>query len=144
MRGTPETMQSLTTYNNNENITEQVGKELLENTKKLMDSIDRWSVIADTGIGFAKTANHNVELMKNGQEFKNVMGGVPCLLGTSRKSWMKFAGVSDRDWGTAGAVAVALCKGGVDIVRVHEPRIADTVKACDFIVRRTDSYMTRQ
>lgn len=139
MRGTPQTMQSMTGYGR-EGVTRTSANELKHHIDEAMAcGIRRWSIIADAGIGFAKTAEQSVELLRNGKQFRSLVGEFPVLLGVSRKSWMKSAVkdyVHGRDWGTAGAVATAVALGGVDMVRVHDPRVADAVRTSDIICRK--------
>ncbi len=77
-------------------------------------------IIIDPGIGFGKTAEHNLEIINRLEEFRQL--GRPVLVGPSRKS---FIGAilgrepEDRLWGTAGAAAAAVLRGA-DIVRVHD------------------------
>lgn len=124
MRGTPETMNSLTSYP--EGIIEGVSKELLERVREAEAAgIRRWRIILDPGIGFAKTQEQNLELLRRFDELREYPGleGFPWLVGTSRKAFIgKITGVQeakDRVWGTAAAVTVAI-QGGADIVRVHD------------------------
>jgi dihydropteroate synthase len=93
--------------------------------------------IVDPGIGFGKTVEHNLELLRHLQQFSGL--GVPILVGTSRKSTVaKVTGaeaIADRVYGTAATVALAVA-GGADIVRVHDVReMAMVVRMTDAIVR---------
>jgi dihydropteroate synthase len=77
-------------------------------------------VIVDPGIGFGKTAEQNVEVLRRLGELRDL--GQPILVGTSRKSFLeKIFGLAlgDRLFGTAASVAAAVLKGA-DIVRVHD------------------------
>lgn len=96
-------------------------------------------VILDPGIGFGKTQEENLTVLKSLREFKNIDGEeIILLLGVSRKSVIgHFTGfeVSDRDEAT-GAICVSAILQGVDIVRVHNVEIiskmckmADVLKA---------------
>jgi len=95
------------------------------------------NVILDPGIGFGKTADHNLELL--GALDRLVGLGFPTLLGTSRKSTIgKLTGkpVTDRVFGTAATVALAAA-AGIDIVRVHDVEPArDVIAVTDAIVRK--------
>ena len=95
------------------------------------------NVILDPGIGFGKTADHNLELL--GALDRLVALGFPTLLGTSRKSTLgKLTGkpVTDRVYGTAATVALAAA-AGIDIVRVHDVgAVHDVVAVSDAIVRK--------
>ncbi|KAI8938403.1 hypothetical protein NX059_004298 [Plenodomus lindquistii] len=124
MRGTPETMNKLTSYP--DGVVETVGRELLERVRTAEAAgIRRWRIILDPGIGFAKTQEQNLELLRRQADLRNFPGleGLPWLVGTSRK---RFIGnvtgaqkASERVWGTAAAITAAI-QGGADIVRVHD------------------------
>lgn len=78
-------------------------------------------IILDPGLGFAKTASHNLALL-NGLE-KIVALGYPVLIGASRKSFIgKILDkpVEEREVGTLAVTAIAVMKGAA-IIRVHEP-----------------------
>ena len=94
-------------------------------------------IILDPGIGFGKTADHNIEMLAG---LKNLTAlGFPVLLATSRKSTIgKLTGrpAYERVFGTAATVALGI-EAGVDIVRVHDvAEIIDTVRVADAIVRQ--------
>ncbi|HYN63181.1 MAG TPA: dihydropteroate synthase [Candidatus Limnocylindrales bacterium] len=96
-------------------------------------------LIVDPGIGFGKTPEHSVELLHRLGELKQALGGLPMLVGTSRKRFigelLGSAPPQDRLEGTAATVALAIA-GGADIVRVHDlPPMMRTVKVTDGIVR---------
>jgi len=93
-------------------------------------------IIIDPGIGFGKTVEHNLEIIKRLNEFTGFEK--PILLGPSRKSFIgKILGdlpVTERLEGTAAAVAVGIFNGA-NIIRVHDvkemvkvARIADGIK----------------
>ena len=93
------------------------------------------NIIIDPGIGFGKTADHNLELLRRLPELKPL--GYPMLLGVSRKSTIgRILDLpeSDRLEGTAAAVAMSIA-GGADIVRVHD------VKAMVRVARMTDAIV---
>ncbi|MGI6650003.1 MAG: dihydropteroate synthase [Bacillota bacterium] len=98
--------------------------------------IDPAKIILDPGIGFGKTLEHNLEVMKRLPELRNL--GKPLLLGTSRKSMIGQvldAPVDQRDMGTAATVVLGIA-AGVDIVRVHDVRqIKPALRMADAIVR---------
>jgi dihydropteroate synthase len=88
--------------------------------------VARDHVIVDPGIGFGKTPENNIEIMRRLDEFAHALP-YPLLIGTSRKSFIgKITGlpVERRVFGTAASVALAVFKGA-DIVRVHD--VADMV-----------------
>jgi len=85
-----------------------------------------WQVVLDPGIGFGKTAEHNLELIANLPVLAEL--GAPLLLGASRKSFIgqvSGAAVGDRLAGGLAAVAWA-ARAKVAIVRVHD--VAETVQ----------------
>jgi dihydropteroate synthase len=95
------------------------------------------SIIVDPGIGFGKTADHNVELLSRLEEVAARLPH-PLLIGTSRKSFIgKITGlpVEERAFGTAASVALAIA-AGADIVRVHDVReMMAVVDVADAICR---------
>jgi dihydropteroate synthase len=98
--------------------------------------INATNIILDPGIGFGKTAEHNLLVM---QGFKRLVElGFPTLIGPSRKSFIgKITGqsVENRVHGTAATISLAIA-AGVDIVRVHDVQsMLDVVKMTDAIVR---------
>jgi dihydropteroate synthase len=102
--------------------------------------VPRDRLIVDPGIGFGKGTEENLELLHRLAELKSAVGGLPILIGTSRKRFLgellDGAGPDDRVEGTAASVAVAIASG-VDIVRVHDVRaVARTRRVADAIVRR--------
>ena len=94
------------------------------------------NIIVDPGIGFGKTADHNLELLRRLPEVKAL--GFPVLLGVSRKSTIGRIldlPADDRVEGTAAAVALGIA-GGADLVRVHEVKeMARVARMADAIVR---------
>jgi 2-amino-4-hydroxy-6-hydroxymethyldihydropteridine diphosphokinase/dihydropteroate synthase len=140
MRGTPETMNKLAKYP--DGVIETVGQELLERVQAAETAgIRRWRIILDPGIGFAKTKEHNLELLRRLDELRCYPGlhGLPWLVGTSRKAFVgRITGVTeakDRTWGTAAAVTAAI-QGGADIIRVHDvEEMAQVAKMADAVWR---------
>jgi 2-amino-4-hydroxy-6-hydroxymethyldihydropteridine diphosphokinase/dihydropteroate synthase len=125
MRGTPQTMNSLTNYSP-DGVIPTIAKELLERVAAAEEAgIRRWRIILDPGIGFAKTSQQNLEILRRFDELRDWPGlrGLPWLVGSSRKNFIgKITGVEQankRTWGTAATVAAAV-QGGADIVRVHD------------------------
>lgn len=98
--------------------------------------VPRENIILDPGIGFGKTAEHNLEIMRRLPEFLSL--GFPLLLGTSRKSTIGLVldlPVEQRLEGTAATVALSVA-GGADIVRVHDVKaMARVCRMSDAIVR---------
>ena len=94
-------------------------------------------IAIDPGIGFGKTLEHNLELIKNLSAFKTIKA--PLLLGVSRKSFIgklcDLPNPSDRLLGTIAACNAGIA-GGADILRVHDPKeIAETCQVSDAIFR---------
>ncbi len=94
------------------------------------------NIILDPGIGFAKTAENNIEVMNNLEKF--VQLGYPILLGTSRKAFIGQAldlPVEQRMEGTGATVCLGMTKG-VQIVRVHDVKeIARMVRMMDTMLK---------
>ncbi|MHC4574181.1 MAG: dihydropteroate synthase, partial [Planctomycetota bacterium] len=87
-------------------------------------------IFIDPGIGFGKTLEHNIELLRNIDRF--VGSGYRVLVGTSRKSFIgKITGKekpADRIFGTAATVALCV-SANVSIIRVHDvAEMVDVVK----------------
>ena len=133
MQGEPKTMQAEPKY---DDIVSEVLSFLLEKTKAAqMAGIDKDKIFIDPGIGFGKTGEHNLLLLKNIDRF--VSSGYRVLLGTSRKKFIgDLTGRKDpaqRVFGTAATVALAVA-AGVSIVRVHDvAAMADVVKVAKAI-----------
>ena len=107
------------------NVVQEVREELLVQVDKLVAlGVEKSKICIDPGIGFGKTAQDNIELMKSVDAFLN--DGYPVLIGTSRKSYIgKMPGLENSDrlipTVTAGIVAAL---GGASIIRVHDVREA--------------------
>ena len=128
MKGMPKTMQNQAVYSD---VVQEVKEFLLERAHKAERfGINRKMIFIDPGIGFGKTAEHNLVLLKHLDEF--VSTGYRVLLGTSRKRFIgQITGKdtpADRIFGTAATVAIA-ANVGVSIVRVHDVApIVDVIK----------------
>lgn len=117
--GTPQTMQSDPTY-------DDVVGEVTEFLKQRMDAaetagIPQERICLDPGIGFGKTAEHNLLLMKAVRQIREQLQR-PLLIGHSRKRFLaKLLGrpLEERLAGTTG-VSIALAENGADILRVHD------------------------
>ncbi len=94
------------------------------------------NIIVDPGMGFGKTAEQNLEILRRLGEFETL--GLPLLVGMSRKSTIGYVlglPVEDRVEGTAATVALSIA-GGADIVRVHDVReMARVARMTDAVVR---------
>ena len=94
------------------------------------------NVILDPGMGFGKTAEQNLELLRRLDELRTL--GRPLLVGISRKSTIGYVldlPVEERVEGTAATVALSIA-GGADIVRVHDVKeMVRVARMSDAIVR---------
>jgi dihydropteroate synthase len=82
--------------------------------------IDKDKIIIDPGIGFGKTLEHNLEILKRLREFKVL--GKPILIGTSRKAFIgKILNVPEqaRIFGSV-ASSILASEYGADIIRAHD------------------------
>lgn len=132
MRGNPRTMKTLTDYSPL-GLIPTIAKELRERVAEAEAAgIYKWRIILDPGIGFAKTGEQNLEILRNLKELKNSDGlrGFPWLVGASRKRFVGSVTKVDvpekRVVGSVVAVAAAI-QGGADIVRVHD--VKESVEA---------------
>jgi dihydropteroate synthase len=118
--GTPQTMHADTTY---VDLIGEVVHSLRESIQQaLLDGVESERIAIDPGIGFAKVAAQNMEILRRLSEFTTL--GLPLLVGTSRKSFIgKALGrePGDRLHGTAATVALAV-SSGAHILRVHDVR----------------------
>ena len=135
IKGTPQTMQSLTNY---QNLIVEI-KDFLEQqiNKAIAYKIRPSNIIIDPGIGFAKNVSQNLQLIQQLAQFKTLNS--PILIGVSRKSFIgKITGRNnpkDRVWGTAAACCGAIANGA-DIIRVHDvSSMYDVAKVADAIWR---------
>lgn len=123
MQGTPATMQAAPTY---EDVVTEVGAFLAERGKQASDAGIR-EVFVDPGIGFGKTFEHNLALLRNLGVV--VALGYPVVIGTSRKRFLgELTGGADVDDRLEGSLATAVqaALAGVAVVRVHD--VAETVQ----------------
>jgi dihydropteroate synthase len=107
--------------------------------------IPREAILLDPGIGFGKTPEHNIEVLRELRRLPSL--GFPTLLGTSRKSTIgKLTGRTqpqERLFGTAATTALAVA-ARIDVVRVHDvAETRDVISVADAIERnwRPDSWM---
>ncbi|MDA9619968.1 dihydropteroate synthase [Alphaproteobacteria bacterium] len=118
-QGVPEIMQNNPQYSH---ILLDIYDYLESRIKMCIDAgIDKNKIIADPGIGFGKTVDHNLEILNGLSIFHGL--GVPLLVGTSRKSFIgKITGEKVAENRVSGSIAaMLLClEQGVQIVRVHD------------------------
>jgi dihydropteroate synthase len=135
MQGTPATMQAEPKY---DDVVVEVLGFLLERAKRAEGfGIDKSKIFIDPGIGFGKTLEHNLLLLKNLDKF--VLSGYRVCVGTSRKSFIgKITGKekpAERIFGTAATVALCVA-AGVSVVRVHDvAEMVDVAKVINAINR---------
>jgi len=116
MQKVPKNMQENPQY---ENVVEEIisfFKERIKLAKE--DGITK--IILDPGIGFGKTLEHNLEIIKNLEKFTKL--GCPVLIGVSRKSFIgeiTNCTVNERLSGTIAVNSIAI-NSGVKIIRVHD------------------------
>ncbi|KAL8270892.1 hypothetical protein Esti_005186 [Eimeria stiedai] len=140
-RGTPKTMNSLANY---DDVVEEVASHLTQRANRLMQlGLPRWRLVLDPGLGFAKTAQQNLEILKRLADLRAMLPpGIPLLIGHSRKRCLscfsrslligaaiqehgqregkeKEEEMEDRD--IAGLAVACWCAQSacVDILRVH-------------------------
>jgi dihydropteroate synthase len=116
MQGSPVSMQINPSYNE---VVSDVYRSL-ESKVNTARSLGVNKIIIDVGIGFGKTYEQNIELLRHQSQFKKL--GTELLLGISRKSFIgKMLGIdapSERDLPTL-AIHAILLNHGIDIIRVH-------------------------
>ena len=126
MRGTPQTMTGLARYTD---VVAEVKAELSARIDAALQAgIRRDSIIIDPGIGFAKSAEQNVQLLRRLAEFAAF--DLPILVGVSRKSFIGvYGGQADPLQRVSGSIAAALfaVTQGANILRVHD--VAETRQA---------------
>ena len=134
MKGEPKNMQQNPAY---KDVVKEIKEFFRDRINKARDyGID--NIIIDPGIGFGKTAGHNLQILKRLNEFKDF--GCPILVGPSRKSFIgNITGLAanERLEGTLAAISIAILNGA-DIIRVHDVKeckraaqIADAIRCAD-------------
>ena len=133
MRGTPQNMQENPTY---KSVMGEIISFLRERLQLARSKgIKMENILVDPGIGFGKTVQHNLEILRKLVELKSL--GCPVVVGTSRKSFIGHTldlPVEERLEGTAATVALSVANGA-NIVRVHD------VKEMVRVVRMTDAIL---
>ena len=118
IQGTPRTMQAEPHY---DDVVGEICEYFAERLATLEQAgIAPERIVLDPGIGFGKTAQHNLEILSNVSAFQAL--GRPVLIGHSRKRFLKKLiqrEVDERLFGTVG-VTLALARQHVDLVRVHD------------------------
>jgi dihydropteroate synthase len=123
MQGTPQTMASLTNYNN-------LVKDVMDYFHTRMAdllALGATDIVLDPGFGFAKTTEQNFTLLQHLSCFK--MAGKPLLVGLSRKSmvWKTLQANAEQSLNGTTALNTAALLNGADMVRVHDVKEAAEV-----------------
>lgn len=136
IKGTPQTMQQNPVY---DDVVAEVRTMLHTHARRALEvGIPQKRIWLDPGIGFGKTVEHNLQLLRGLPELRAL--GFPVLVGTSRKSFIGhiLGGLppEERLEGTLATLALAVA-WGADIVRVHDVKAAvRAVKVADALCRR--------
>ena len=132
--GTPRTMQEDPRY---ADVVEEVRAALgAAASRAIAAGVEREKIVIDPGIGFGKTVDHNLTLLRRLNELRVL--GYPVLVGTSRKSFLgKVTGrpTGERGVATAASVAIIAAAGSADLVRVHDVEAARDAAAVGDAVR---------
>jgi dihydropteroate synthase len=133
MQGTPQTMQAEPCYNN---VLREVQDFLTTQVHFAIEAgVERGNIIIDPGIGFGKTLDHNLTLLRGLPVLASM--GQPLLVGASRKTFIgKILGVEpEQRLEGSLAAAIAAVFGGAHILRVHDVketrkaiRVADAIR----------------
>jgi dihydropteroate synthase len=137
MLGTPRTMQDDPRY---EDVVDDVKAFLAERVEHAVTAgVDEDRIWIDPGIGFGKTVEHNLELLRRLGELRDL--GRPILIGASRKRFIGAITGRAEDQRIGGTVAASILalERGADAVRVHDVReIREAMTTADAITRRID------
>ena len=133
MQGTPQTMQDDPQY---ADVTTEVHEYLQGRLDQLIEQgIEQSRICLDPGIGFGKSHQHNLQLLKSCHQFHAL--GAPLLVGHSRKGFIAHV-LNDRECertsGTIGT-SIALALQGVQILRVHD--VAEVQRALTMFFEST-------
>ncbi len=134
MQGEPKAMQESPTYGD---VVADILRFLRQRLASAEDAgIDREQLIVDPGIGFGKTLEHNLQILRRLREFRSL--GRPILVGASRKSFIGKVLDLRTDERLEGSVAAACAavQAGARLVRAHD--VLETVRA----VRTLDAIMS--
>ena len=119
MKGTPKNMQNEPYYNDLLNDIIYFFKKQIKFAKS--KGVKDEQIILDPGIGFGKTFEDNLKIIKNLNLIKSL--GYPILIGTCRKAFigniLNNAPLEDRLFGTAATVSIGI-NNGARIIRVHD------------------------
>lgn len=133
MQGTPQTMQDNPQYND---VVTEIHEYLQSRLDQLIEQgIEQSRICLDPGIGFGKSHQHNLQLLKSCHQFHTL--GAPLLVGHSRKGFIAHV-LDDRECertsGTIGT-SIALATQGVQVLRVHD--VAEVQRALTMFFEST-------
>lgn len=139
MKGTPKDMQLDPVYTD---LMGEINRYLRERAQLALEAgVGRDVILIDPGIGFGKTVEHNLVIIRRLRELKPL--GFPILIGPSRKSFIGKVldlPVEDRLEGTLASLALSIANGA-NLVRVHDVRQASrTCKLVDAIVHSDSTF----
>jgi dihydropteroate synthase len=134
MQGNPKTMQVAPAY---ENVVEEVANFFRQQSARALEcGIDPMAIAFDPGIGFGKTLEHNLALLRNLDRLR--VPDRPLVVGVSRKALLgrlaKGAEGNDRDVSTMILTALLRARGA-DVLRVHD--VAGNVRA----IRMAEAFL---
>lgn len=136
MRGTPDTMQAMTNY---DNVTDDVIRYFCDRLE-LFEKKGLGDVIIDPGFGFAKTTEQNFELLYNLERFG--IFGRPILVGLSRKTmvWRTLGLTPSEALNGTTALNFAALERGANILRVHDSKeAAQTIKLFEAMTEQAET-----
>lgn len=140
MRGTPQTMQDDPRY---DDVVADVYEYLSQQSNALVaQGIERNQICLDPGIGFGKTHEHSLTLLRSIMRFHEL--GSPLLVGHSRKGFIGHVlgdKTADRAAGTLG-ISLAMALRGIQVIRLHEIRA--TREAWTLMQAVSTSHAARQ
>jgi dihydropteroate synthase len=125
MPGNPRTMQDNPAY---EDVVDEIKAFLTERIEAAISAgVEEERIWLDPGIGFGKTVEHNLELLRRLAELREL--GRPLVIGASRKSFIGRIDGSEVDDRLGGSIAssVLAAAEGADVLRVHD--VAETAQA---------------
>ena len=140
MQGRPSDMQAQPSY---KDVLDEVKQFLAQRIEYAIScGIERDQLVVDPGIGFGKTVEHNLTLLRRLGELGEL--GVPLMIGTSRKGFigkvLEIEEPAERLMGTAATVALAVA-AGAQMIRVHDVKeMAQVAKMAQAICRQGKCY----
>lgn len=135
IQGTPRTMQQNPVY---EDVFTDIFN-ILKNKIEKAREIGVQSIIADAGIGFGKTYEQNITLLRNYEKFREL--GVPIMVGLSRKAFIgkmfDIPNPADRDIPTV-LIHALLLQQNIDIIRVHNVEMMNMLRKIYLTIYKTE------